>query len=58
MLRLEAARLLVSQGRLAFETIADETGFGDAGRMRRAFARAYGQSPGDLRRTAEPHVNI
>ena len=58
MLRLEAARLLVSQGRLAFETIAAETGFGDAGRMRRAFARAFGQSPGDLRRTAGPRVNI
>jgi transcriptional regulator GlxA family with amidase domain len=57
-LRLEAARLLVSQGRLAIETIADETGFGDAGRMRRAFARAFGKSPGELRRAVGPHISL
>jgi transcriptional regulator GlxA family with amidase domain len=57
-LRLEAARLLVSQGRLAIDTIADQTGFGDAERMRRAFQRAYGQSPRAMRQLAQVHVNI
>jgi transcriptional regulator GlxA family with amidase domain len=57
-LRLDAARLLISQGRLAFETIAVETGFGDPERMRRAFQRTCGLSPRALRVAAEPRVNI
>ena len=55
-LRLEAARLLVTQGRLAIDTIANETGFGDSERMRRAFQKAFGQSPRTVRRLAEPQV--
>lgn len=57
-IRLDAARLLVSQGRLAIDTIANETGFGDPERMRRAFQRAFGQSPRAMRRLADPRVNI
>jgi transcriptional regulator GlxA family with amidase domain len=57
-LRLDAAKLLVSQGRLGVETIADETGFGDAGRMCRAFTRAFGLSPSQVRQSADPHVNV
>src|SRR3981081_4488256 len=44
-LRLEAARLALEQGRRPVEAIAKETGFGDRERMRRAFLRAFGQTP-------------
>jgi transcriptional regulator GlxA family with amidase domain len=37
-LRLEAARLMVEQGRLSNDVIAVEAGFGDRERMRRAFS--------------------
>lgn len=50
-LRLEAARLMIEQGRLSLEAVALEVGFGDRERMRRAFLRVYGQSPQSLRRT-------
>ena len=49
-LRLEAARLMLEQGRHSVEMVAAETGFGDRDRMRRAFLRVYGQSPQSLRR--------
>jgi len=49
-LRLEAARLMLEQGRHTIESVATETGFGDRDRMRRAFLRVYGQSPQSLRR--------
>ena len=51
-LRLEAARFLLEQGRLPIETIAFDTGFGDRERMRRAFSRAYGQTPLSIRNAA------
>ncbi|MES3100555.1 GlxA family transcriptional regulator [Sphingomonas faeni] len=57
-LRLEAASLLVSQGRLSIDVIAIETGFGDSERMRRAFQRAYGHSPRAMRQLADVRVNI
>jgi transcriptional regulator GlxA family with amidase domain len=56
-LRLEAARLMMEQGRLSLEVVASETGFGDRERMRRAFMRAYGQSPQSLRRSVGPAVD-
>ena len=49
-LRLEAARLMMEQGRHPIETIARQTGFGDRNRMRRAFLRAFGQTPQVIRR--------
>jgi transcriptional regulator GlxA family with amidase domain len=49
-LRLEAARLMLDEGRHSMETIAIETGFSDRERMRRAFVRAFGQSPQEMRR--------
>jgi len=52
-LRLEAACVLIRQGRLPFETIAGETGFGDEERMRRAFTRDVGQAPRAIRRMAQ-----
>ena len=49
-LRVEAARLLMEQGRHPIEVIARETGFADRERMRRAFLRAFGQPPLAIRR--------
>jgi transcriptional regulator GlxA family with amidase domain len=52
-LRVEAARVLIEQGRHSMDGIADETGFGDRERMRRAFLRTLGQSPQTIRRNAK-----
>jgi transcriptional regulator GlxA family with amidase domain len=49
-LRLETARMAVESGRDSLERIAETTGFGDPGRMRRAFLRGLGQPPQALRR--------
>lgn len=49
-LRLEMARTAVETGHAQLEDIAETTGFGDAGRMRRAFLRNFGQPPQALRR--------
>jgi transcriptional regulator GlxA family with amidase domain len=51
-LRLEAARLMVEQGRLPIDVVARETGFADPDRMRRAFLRAFGEPPQAIRRNA------
>jgi len=53
-LRLETARLMLEQGRLPIEEIANETGFGDRERMRRSFMRAFGQSPQSVRNGSSP----
>jgi transcriptional regulator GlxA family with amidase domain len=51
-LRLEAARTAVETGHAPLEHIAEAAGFGDAGRMRRAFLRSFGLPPQALRRAA------
>jgi transcriptional regulator GlxA family with amidase domain len=51
-LRLEAARIAVETSHVNLDHIAASTGFGDPGRMRRAFVRAFGTSPQSLRRSA------
>ncbi|MBB6251839.1 GlxA family transcriptional regulator [Nitrospirillum iridis] len=51
-LRLEAARVLMEEGRHPMEIIVRETGFGDRERMRRAFLRAFGQPPQAFQRAA------
>ncbi|TWB59774.1 GlxA family transcriptional regulator [Nitrospirillum viridazoti] len=51
-LRLEAARVLMEEGRHPIEIIVRETGFGDRERMRRAFLRAFGQPPQAFQRAA------
>jgi transcriptional regulator GlxA family with amidase domain len=51
-LRVEAARLMMDESRHSIDTIARETGFADRERMRRAFLRAFGQSPQAMRRLA------
>ncbi|WP_281407772.1 helix-turn-helix domain-containing protein [Mesorhizobium sp. M2E.F.Ca.ET.209.01.1.1] len=49
---LEAARMAVETSNAPLGRIAGETGFGDPGRMRRAFMRSFGQPPRALRRAA------
>jgi len=51
-LRLETARTAVEESRAPLERIAEAAGFGDPGRMRRAFLRSFGQPPQALRRAA------
>jgi transcriptional regulator GlxA family with amidase domain len=51
-LRIEAARLLLEEGRLPIEVIANEVGFGDRERMRRSFIRNIGHPPTSVRRNA------
>jgi transcriptional regulator GlxA family with amidase domain len=51
-LRVEAARLMMEQGRHSVDVVARETGFADGERMRRAFLRAFGQPPQAIRRSA------
>ena len=51
-LRLETARMDVETGNAPLDRIAEASGFGDAGRMRRAFLRSFGQPPQALRRAA------
>ncbi|WP_414451966.1 GlxA family transcriptional regulator [Burkholderia sp. 22PA0099] len=48
-LRVEAARILMEDSDHPIEAVAQQTGFGDSGRMRRAFIRAFGQSPQVIR---------
>jgi transcriptional regulator GlxA family with amidase domain len=50
--RVEAARLMMEQGRHSIDVIVRETGFSDRDRMRRAFLRAFGQPPQAIRRNA------
>ena len=51
-LRVEAARLMIENGRIPIDTIARDVGFGDRERMRRAFLRAFGQPPRYMQRNA------
>ena len=51
-LRLEVARAAVETGHAPLERFAEAAGFGDPGRMRRAFLRGFGQPPQALRRAA------
>jgi transcriptional regulator GlxA family with amidase domain len=51
-LRLESARLMMEQSRHPIDVVAQQTGFADRDRMRRAFLRAFGQPPQVIRRNA------
>ncbi len=57
-LRVEAARVMMEQGRHSMDVIADETGFADRERMRRAFLRAFGQPPQTIRRNAKQPTEL
>lgn len=52
-MRVEAARLMMEDGRHSMDIIAEETGFTDRERMRRAFLRVLGQPPQTVRRNAK-----
>jgi transcriptional regulator GlxA family with amidase domain len=52
-LRLEAARFMIEEGRHSVDVVAQETGFADRERMRRAFLRTFGLPPQALRRNAQ-----
>jgi transcriptional regulator GlxA family with amidase domain len=54
-LRVEAARLMLEQSRHPLDAVANETGFADGERMRRAFMRTLGQPPQVIRRMARTH---
>jgi transcriptional regulator GlxA family with amidase domain len=56
--RLEAARLMLEQGRLPVEGIAVAAGFGDRERMRRSFLRTFGQTPRAIRNASSPLASI
>jgi transcriptional regulator GlxA family with amidase domain len=51
-LRLEAARFMLEEGRHTVNVVAQETGFADRERMRRAFLRTFGVPAEVLRRNA------
>jgi transcriptional regulator GlxA family with amidase domain len=51
-LRVEAARLMIGQGRHSIDIVARETGFGDRSRLRRAFLRVIGRPPREVRGSA------
>ncbi|MDE1996022.1 MAG: GlxA family transcriptional regulator [Rhizobiaceae bacterium] len=55
-LRVEAARMMLEDGRHTVETVAYETGFADRERMRRAFLRVLGQPPQSVRRNAQRYA--
>jgi transcriptional regulator GlxA family with amidase domain len=52
-LRVEAARVLIEQGCHTIDAIAEETGFGNRERMRRAFLGTIGQPPQTIRRNSK-----
>jgi transcriptional regulator GlxA family with amidase domain len=54
MLRVEAARLMIEQGRHSIKEVASEAGFENHERMRRAFIRAFGQPPRALQKSGRP----
>src|SRR6476620_11823375 len=57
-LRVEAARLMMERSRHPIEVIAQQTGFVDRDRMRRAFLRAFGQPPQVMRRNARAEATV
>ncbi len=57
-LRLEAARALMEDTNHTIDVVAQQTGFGDRNRMRRAFLRAYGQPPQVIRRQSRGYASI
>ncbi|KQS96422.1 MULTISPECIES: GlxA family transcriptional regulator [unclassified Rhizobium] len=52
LMRLEAARILMEDSRHSIDVVAQQTGFADRDRMRRAFLRGFGQPPQAMRRLA------
>jgi transcriptional regulator GlxA family with amidase domain len=57
-LRLEGARALMEDTHHTIDVVAQETGFRDRNRMRRAFLRTYGQPPQVIRRQSRAGASI
>jgi transcriptional regulator GlxA family with amidase domain len=57
-LRVEAARSLMENSTHTIDVVAQQTGFSDRDRMRRAFLRAFGQPPQVIRRHASSATSI
>jgi transcriptional regulator GlxA family with amidase domain len=57
-LRLEGARALLEDTNHTLDVVAQLTGFGDRNRMRRAFRRAFRQSPQLIRRQSRGYASI
>lgn len=57
-LRLEGARALLEDTNHTLDVVAQQTGFGDRNRMRRAVLRAYGQPPQVIRRQSGGYASI
>lgn len=55
-LRVEAARSLLEDGHASIGKVAQQTGFGDEERMRRAFVRTLGKPPQAVLREARQHA--
>jgi transcriptional regulator GlxA family with amidase domain len=51
-LRIETARVMLGDSRHSLAFVAQQTGFADCNRMRRAFVRRFGQAPREVRRDA------
>jgi transcriptional regulator GlxA family with amidase domain len=49
---VEAARIMMEEGRHPIDLVAREIGFADRDQMRRAFLWAFGQPPQVVRRNA------
>jgi transcriptional regulator GlxA family with amidase domain len=50
-LRVESARILIEEGGQSMERVAQQAGFSDPERMRRAFHRALGRPPQSLKQS-------
>jgi transcriptional regulator GlxA family with amidase domain len=57
-LRLEGARALMEDTNHTIDVVAQQTGFGDRNRMRRAFLRTYGLPPQGIRRQSRGYASI
>jgi transcriptional regulator GlxA family with amidase domain len=55
-MRLEAARAMLEDTNHPIDLVAQQTGFADRDRMRRAFMRAYGQPPQVIRRATKTQI--
>ena len=49
--------MMMERSRHPIDVVADQTGFADRNRMRRAFLRAFGQPPQVLRRQARQAID-
>lgn len=57
MARIDAARQFLENTELSIETVANQSGFGDSERMRRAFLKHLGVNPQEYRNRFSVHSN-